>query len=100
MTREMSVSDDEEETSWMGTFQAIWTRVSLAFSSRCSSSIDTTPPHDLEQFQTAAATLTGLPRISWRESTAYTEMSICRQVESWDCGKAVCHPINNILYSR
>jgi hypothetical protein len=90
MTREISARDNEETSSWMGTFQAMWTSVSsAAFSSRRSSSIDTTPPHDLEQFQTAAATLTGLPHIPWRESTAYTEMSICRQLESWDCGKTV-----------
>jgi hypothetical protein len=99
MTKEMSTRD-EEETFWMGTFQAMWKSLSSALSSRGSSAVDTTPPHDLEEFQKAAATLTGLANVPWREATLYTKIAVCRQQESWDCGKATCLLIDNAFYSR
>jgi hypothetical protein len=100
MTKEIMTARIDEETFWMGTFHAMWKSLSSAFSSRGSSAIDTTPPHDMKEFQTAAATLTGLANVPWREATSYTKIPVCRQQESWDCGKETRLSIDNVFYSR
>lgn len=91
----------EMPSSWTDTF---WTMLS-PFSSHVSrssgdedastvverrdcSSMDTTPKNDWEQFQEAVYIMTGDNQIPpWTKTTSYTEIPICRQSETWDCGE-------------
>jgi hypothetical protein len=51
-------------------------------------SMDTTPNNDLEQFLPAVRVLTGETRIqAWTNITSYTDIPICKQRETWDCGE-------------
>lgn len=62
---------------------------STAHERRDCSLMDTTPFNDLEQFSTALVALAGDTRIPpWTRETSYTDIPICKQQETWDCGES------------
>lgn len=61
---------------------------SLTVARRDCSLMDTTPNNDLKQFRLAVSIMTGNRRIPpWTKTTSYTEIPICKQRETWDCGE-------------
>lgn len=60
-----------------------------AIERRDCSTMDTTPANDLEQFLSTVKVMEGDARIkSWTKTTSFTEIPICTQRETWDCGES------------
>ena len=54
-----------------------------------SPSVDTTPFNDLKQFSPSILALVGNTRIlPWTRTTSFTDIPICKQRETWDCGES------------
>lgn len=57
----------------------------------CSATMDTTPTNDLEQFLSAVKVLERDVRLNpWTKTSSFTEIPICKQQETWDCGESLC----------
>lgn len=112
-TAREEISEEEKETaSLIDSFWKTWNSVSFAMfrssthsddvstivERRDCSSMDTTPNNDLKQFLAAVKVMTGSTQIQpWNNNTSYTEIPICRQLETWDCGALLTCFLNSIL---